>query len=151
MRIAVSDESEMVTLACRLAAALPESGFVMTLSGELGAGKTTLIRAVLRTLGVAGPIRSPTYTLVEPYDLPGRRAWHLDLYRIGDPGELEFLGVRDFDPANDLIFIEWPERGGDMTPDADLAIDIAAMADRARQIQCQAPGERGKRVITALQ
>ncbi|MGO1071653.1 tRNA (adenosine(37)-N6)-threonylcarbamoyltransferase complex ATPase subunit type 1 TsaE [Lysobacter sp. CA199] len=94
------------------------------LHGDLGAGKSTLARALLRTLGVRGAIRSPTYTLVERYPLAeGGEAWHLDLYRIGDAGELEFLGLDGGEAT--LWLIEWPERGRGWLPPADLRIDLA--------------------------
>jgi tRNA threonylcarbamoyladenosine biosynthesis protein TsaE len=97
---------------------------VVYLQGDLGAGKSTLARALLRALGVAGAIRSPTYTLVERYPLmTGGEAWHMDLYRIGDPGELEFLGL-DADEAA-LWLVEWPERGSGNLPPADLRIGLA--------------------------
>lgn len=151
MKIAIPDETEMITLGCRLANALPEGGLVVALSGELGTGKTTLVRALLRTLGVEGHIRSPTYTLVEPYGIGGRRIYHLDLYRIGDPEELEFLGVRDLDPANDLIFIEWPERGGQSLPAADLTIAIHFAAQDARELGLHPCSRRGEAVAASLQ
>jgi tRNA threonylcarbamoyl adenosine modification protein YjeE len=95
---------------------------VLHLAGDLGAGKSTLARALLRRLGVEGPIRSPTYTLVERYGVPGGEAWHLDLYRIGDPGELEFLGL---DPGEATLWlVEWPERGMGALPAPDLRIDL---------------------------
>jgi len=97
---------------------------VVYLRGELGAGKSTLARALLRALGVTGAIRSPTYTLVERYSLPtGGEAWHLDLYRIGNAGELEFLGL-DEDEAS-LWLVEWPEHGVSALPTADLLIELA--------------------------
>ena len=100
---------------------------VAHLAGDLGAGKSTLARALLRALGVEGPIRSPTYTLVERYPVPGGEAWHLDLYRIGNPGELEYLGL---DPGEaSLWLVEWPERGGDSLPRPDLVIHF----DHARE------------------
>lgn len=104
----------------RLARALPPRA-VAYLHGDLGAGKSTLARALLRALGVRGTIRSPTYTLVEHYPLPaGGLALHLDLYRIGDPGELEFLGL---DPAETRLWmVEWPERGQGGLPAADLDV-----------------------------
>lgn len=95
---------------------------VLHLAGDLGAGKSTLARALLRGLGVQGPIRSPTYTLVERYAVPGGEAWHLDLYRIADAGELEFLGL---DPAEATLWlVEWPERGGDGLPPPDLRVEL---------------------------
>lgn len=97
---------------------------VVHLLGDLGAGKSTLARALLRALGVSGTIRSPTYTLVERYPLAGGgEAWHLDLYRIADPGELEFLGL-DADGVV-LWLVEWPERGSHALPSADLAVALA--------------------------
>ena len=97
---------------------------VVYLHGDLGAGKSTLARAWLRALGVTGTIRSPTYTLVERYPLPGGgEALHLDLYRIAAAGELEFLALDD--AAGALWLVEWPERGGDGLPAADLQIDLA--------------------------
>ena len=89
---------------------------VVHLQGDLGAGKSTLARALLRALGVSGAIRSPTYTLIERYPVEGGEAWHLDLYRIGDAGELEFLGLDD--AAAVLWLVEWPERGGASLPPA---------------------------------
>lgn len=96
----------------------------MHLHGDLGAGKSTLARAWLRARGVTGPVRSPTYTLVERYPLPaGGEALHLDLYRIGDAAELDFLGLDDIDPV--LWLVEWPERGAGALPQADLAVSLA--------------------------
>lgn len=105
-----------------LAATRPATA-VVYLQGDLGAGKSTLARAWLRALGVGGAIRSPTYTLVERYRLVDGEARHLDLYRIGAPGELEFLGL-DEDGVT-LWLVEWPERGGDALPEADLRIELA--------------------------
>lgn len=97
---------------------------VVYLHGDLGAGKSTLARALLRALGVQGAIRSPTYSLVERYPLAGgQEAWHLDLYRIGDPGELEFLGL-DGTPAS-LWLVEWAERGSGSLPAPDLTVELA--------------------------
>ena len=116
------DESAVVELAAALADTAPQTGLIF-LRGDLGAGKTTFSRAFLRRLGVTGPVRSPTYTLIEPYDLPDRRVLHLDLYRLAAPDELDDLGLRDeFDQA--LLLIEWPERGVGELPAADLLIQI---------------------------
>lgn len=103
---------------------------VVHLKGDLGAGKSTLARGWLRTLGVIGAIRSPTYTLVERYPLPAGEALHLDLYRIGDGAELEFLGLDDADAV--LWLVEWPERGGDSLPAADLRVLLAIEGDGRR-------------------
>ena len=116
------DESAVTVLAAALADTAPLTGLVF-LQGGLGAGKTTFSRAFLRQMGVTGPVRSPTYTLIEPYDLPARRVLHLDLYRLAVPEELDDLGLRDeFDQA--LLLIEWPERGAGELPAADLLIQF---------------------------
>lgn len=118
------------------------------LHGDLGAGKSTLARALLRALGVQGAIRSPTYTLVERYPLQdGGEAWHMDLYRIGDAGELEFLGL-DGGEAN-LWLIEWPERGQGWLPAADLRIDLA-VAGAGRRAELSAATASGREWLAAL-
>lgn len=126
------DASATDRLAQALAQTQPDSA-VVYLRGDLGAGKSTLARAWLRALGVTGAIRSPTYTLVEPYVLAdsrwpgGGRALHLDLYRIGDAGELEFLALDDADAT--LWLVEWPERGSSGLPPPDLQVSLAVSGD----------------------
>ncbi|QWP74809.1 tRNA (adenosine(37)-N6)-threonylcarbamoyltransferase complex ATPase subunit type 1 TsaE [Lysobacter sp. K5869] len=118
------------------------------LHGDLGAGKSTLARALLRALGVQGAIRSPTYTLVERYPLSdGGEAWHLDLYRIGDAGELEFLGLDGGEAT--LWLIEWPERGRGWLPPADLRIDLAVDGD-GRGVRLAAASVGGRAWLAAL-
>ena len=114
---------------------------VVHLRGDLGAGKSTLARALLRALGVAGAIRSPTYTLVERYPVEGGEAWHLDLYRIGDAGELEFLGLDE--GAAVLWLVEWPERGGAALPRADLQVDLS-VEDNGRAARLVAASPQGQ-------
>ena len=123
MRLRLPDPEATDRFGAVLAATRPGRA-VVHLRGDLGAGKSTLARALLRSLGVQGAIRSPTYTLVERYPLPaGDDALHLDLYRIGDPGELEYLGL---DPAEGALWlVEWPERGIVSLPPADLDIALA--------------------------
>jgi len=127
-------------LGAALAATRPTPA-VVHLHGDLGAGKSTLARALLRALGVQGAIRSPTYTLVERYPLPAGEAWHLDLYRIGDAGELDFLGLDEAEA--DLWLVEWPERGGAALPPLDLrvALDMHGAGRRARLHACSPAGQ----------
>ena len=98
---------------------------IVGLAGDLGAGKTTLARAALRELGVAGTVRSPTYTVAEPYDTRVGRIWHLDLYRIADPGELEFIAIRDLVSDSVACLVEWPERGHGGIPEPDCLVVLA--------------------------
>ncbi|VXB79815.1 tRNA threonylcarbamoyladenosine biosynthesis protein TsaE [Luteimonas sp. 9C] len=116
------DDAATQRLAEALAANQPR-GAVVHLQGDLGAGKSTLARAWLRALGVTGTVRSPTYTLVERYPVEGGEALHLDLYRIGDAGEFDFLGLDDIDAA--LWLVEWPERGAAALQAPDLVIQLA--------------------------
>jgi tRNA threonylcarbamoyladenosine biosynthesis protein TsaE len=137
----VADEAAMEALGTRLAPMLAD-GTVVFLSGELGAGKTTLVRGILRGLGQAGAVKSPTYTLVEPYRLAGRTIYHFDLYRLNDPEELEFLGLRDYLSGNGICLIEWPERGAGVLAEADLEIAIERSPD-GRVVRMHAHTPRG--------
>ena len=120
---------------------------VVHLRGDLGAGKSTLARALLRALGVQGAIRSPTYTLVERYPLEDGEAWHLDLYRIGDAGELEFLGLDEGTAV--LWLVEWPERGGSSLPKADLVIGLS-VEGLGRQARLDALSGNGEAWLSRL-
>jgi len=124
MKIHLPNEAAMFVLGQSIASALPESGVIL-LKGELGTGKTTLVKAVLRSLGYTGAVKSPTYTLVEPYRLQGRDIYHFDLYRLGDPEELEFIGIRDYFHQHALCLIEWPERAVGYLPKADMVVHLA--------------------------
>jgi tRNA threonylcarbamoyladenosine biosynthesis protein TsaE len=143
----LADEEATAALAQALAGSAP-AGAMVHLQGDLGAGKSTLARAWLRALGVTGPVRSPTYTLVERYPLEtGGEALHLDLYRIGDAAELDFLGLDDIDPV--LWLVEWPERAGAGLPAADLRVRLAVEGS-GRRVLLEAPGERGRRWLEAV-
>lgn len=123
------DESALVALAARLA---PEvrSGGVIHLTGDLGAGKTTFARGLLVALGVGDRIKSPTYSLIESYRAGTLDIHHLDLYRIADAGELEWLGLGDLWGAQALMLIEWPERGGSALPRADLSLELHHVGEK---------------------
>lgn len=141
------DADATATAARALAQSRPAKAAVH-LHGDLGAGKSTLARAMLRALGVEGPIRSPTYTLVERYRLAdGEEALHLDLYRIGDPGELEFLGIADIEPG--LWLVEWPERGSGALPGADLHASLSFEGE-GRRLALAAGTPEGRAWLTRL-
>jgi len=120
---------------------------LVELQGDLGAGKSTLARALLRALGVQGAIRSPTYTLVERYPLDSGEAWHLDLYRIGHAAELDFLGLDEGDVR--LWLVEWPERGTGALPPTDLRVELA-VEGQGRRFALVATSEAGRRWLDSL-
>ena len=139
----LAGEAATMALGAALAGAGLSRGAVY-LAGELGTGKTTLVRGFLRAAGVTGTIRSPTFTLVEEYRIGASTVGHYDLYRLSDPGELEFLGLRDHLAADALLFVEWPERGAGALPSADLDIRFeyaeAAPGTDARRVRCTGRG-----------
>lgn len=118
-RLMLSDEAATLAAGEALAKAMPE-GVIIYLHGDLGAGKTTLMRGVLRGLGHQGKVKSPTYTLVEPYELGARHLYHFDLYRLSAPSELLELGMQDYADGQAACWIEWPEKGRGYLPPADL-------------------------------
>ncbi|GAB6047483.1 tRNA (adenosine(37)-N6)-threonylcarbamoyltransferase complex ATPase subunit type 1 TsaE [Methyloparacoccus murrellii] len=117
------DEPATLQLAAEVHARLPPGALVF-LHGDLGAGKTTFVRGFLRAAGYAGTVKSPTFTLVEEYVLPTLTLYHFDLYRLGDPEELEWLGIRDYLRPDAIVFVEWPERGAGILPPPDLDIEL---------------------------
>ncbi|SIT72290.1 tRNA threonylcarbamoyladenosine biosynthesis protein TsaE [Ectothiorhodosinus mongolicus] len=148
MQVMLADEAATQAFAQRMAACAPRSGRV-SLQGDLGAGKTTLVRAFLRALGVSQTVRSPTYTLVEPYECTDRRILHFDLYRLSSPEELEYLGVREDLDGEALCFIEWPERGQGWLPDADVRL-ILEVAGSGRLLILQASSDIGEAWLAAI-
>ena len=122
---------------------------VVWLQGDLGAGKTTLVRSLLRGLGYAGRVKSPTYTLLEPYELDDRMVYHLDLYRLTAPEELEWLGIRDLLTDNDLLLVEWPERGQGVLPEPDLDI-VIDYAGEGRRVSARAATLSGEQMLASL-
>ncbi len=132
LRLDTPDEAATEALGAALARSLPtgvDRALSVHLQGDLGAGKTTLVRGFLRALGVTGAVRSPTYGLLEPYAVAGRAVLHLDLYRLAEPTEVEALGLRDHDEPGAVWLIEWPERGAAVLAPPDLRVTL--QADRA--------------------
>lgn len=141
-----ADEAEQVALGHALAPCLLWPG-VLYLYGALGAGKTSLARGILRGLGHPGSVKSPTYTLIEPYPLGERILYHLDLYRVADPAELEFLGLRDLLGAATLLLVEWPERGFGELPPPDLEIRIQYRPGGGRGLQLRPCSQAGETAL----
>ncbi|MEG1769125.1 MAG: tRNA (adenosine(37)-N6)-threonylcarbamoyltransferase complex ATPase subunit type 1 TsaE [Comamonas sp.] len=119
----------------------------LTLHGDLGAGKTTLVRHLLRALGVQGRIKSPTYAVVEPHEVPGLAIWHFDFYRLEDPREWEDAGFRDIFASPGLKLAEWPEKAAAMTPPADIAIHIEAIDETQRSVTLMAHTPAGSALL----
>jgi tRNA threonylcarbamoyladenosine biosynthesis protein TsaE len=153
LHLTASNPDEARAIGARLAGALLAAPlrdpFVVGLTGDLGAGKTTLVGGLLAALGHQGPARSPTYSLIEPYRLAGRDVYHCDLYRLRDPEELEHLGLRDLLAGSSLLLVEWPERAGDRlrVPDLHLYLEYT---DAGRQVAVAASSEAGRQVLAAL-
>lgn len=144
----IKDEEAMTRLGHALAEQTAGHG-VLFLEGDLGAGKTTLSRGIVRGLGHSGPVKSPTFTLVEPYEIGELRVWHFDLYRLSDPEELEYLGIRDYFADDDLCLIEWPQQGKGYLPQPDLEITIKAH-NTGRIVRLLPFSTRGKSWCVAL-
>jgi len=123
MKITLLNEQETELLGSELWRVLPEKCLVF-LNGDLGAGKTTLTRGVLRAAGHKGAVKSPTYTLVEEYNIGNRLVFHFDLYRVKDPEELEWIGIRDYLEQQSLCFIEWAKLGKGFLPEPDIELSI---------------------------
>lgn len=125
-------------------------GRVLFLEGDLGAGKTTLCRGLLQALGHSGPVKSPTYTLVEDYPLAGWQLHHFDLYRLGDPEELEYMGIRDYFGPGHICLLEWPQRGEGVLPPPDLQVTVT-VEGHGRRVLLTARTEVGRMLIQWLQ
>lgn len=119
----LADEAATVVAGQQLAAQL-SAGMTVFLEGTLGAGKTTITRGILNALGYSGAVKSPTYTLVEPYEQLSPMVYHFDLYRLGDPEELEYMGIRDYFSAHSLCLVEWAERGEGVLPCPDVIVNL---------------------------
>ena len=145
--VLVGDQS-MVDFGSRLGEACRGRGIVY-LEGELGAGKTTLCRGVLRSYGYQGAVKSPTYTLVEPYCVADRQIYHFDLYRLSSPEELDFLGLSSYFGTDTLCLVEWPSRGEGYLPVADLEVTIA-YHNEGRLVRLMARNHHGQAVCRML-
>ena len=142
MRLTVASPEQMQAFAARCAAGLP-AGFNLYLQGELGAGKTTFVRGMLRELGYQGAVKSPTYTLVEHYPLRNLDVYHFDLYRLATATELDDIGCRDYFDGLATCVVEWPERGRESLPPPDLLIEIS-IDGAERGLNCRAQTEAGR-------
>ena len=144
--IAVGDGLAKVVLAQAEQSDKVQPVLIVYLNGDLGAGKTTLTRGFVRGMGYKGNVKSPTYTLVEPYELPPWQVYHFDLYRLGDPEELEYMGIRDYFAENCCCFIEWPEKGAGILAKADIVIELDYQ-DEQRTVALCAASARGEAVL----
>ncbi len=144
----LDSEAAQEALGARLAQVCQDRALIY-LEGDLGAGKTTLTRGFLRGLGHLGAVKSPTYTLIEPYRIGQRRVYHLDLYRVADPAELEYLGLREMLEEKAVLLIEWAERGRGWLPEPDLRIRIRHRG-AARELRLSASKPSGEKLLAAL-
>ena len=149
IELLIDNEEQMVRLGTTLAEAT-EGEAIIYLQGNLGAGKTTLCRGILRHFGHKGAVKSPTYTLVEPYDVSGQLVYHFDLYRLADPEELEFIGGRDYFSEAGICLIEWPCRGEGALPEADLEVKLDYNLP-GRKATIVAGTDKGKTMLARMQ
>lgn len=145
----LADENETGLLGARMASVLCP-GLVFYLSGDLGAGKTALVRAILRGLGYQGKVKSPTYTLVELYVVSSLHLYHFDLYRFADPDEWEDSGFREYFNSATVCFVEWPEKAAGLLPCADVAVRLS-FRNGGRDVELEAATEAGRQCLNRLQ
>ena len=141
----LQDQAATEAFGGQLAAAC-KGGLLVFLHGHLGAGKTTLVRGFLRASGHSGPVKSPTYALIEPYITAYGNLYHLDLYRLADAEELEWIGIRDLFEDESICLVEWPERGAGILPEADVHIYLQAEGS-GREIRVEAASPRGEKLL----
>lgn len=141
-------EEETVIFGEKVAKVVKQAA-LLTIEGELGTGKTTLCRGILRGLGVQGAVKSPTFTLVEPYLLGDRQIYHFDFYRLEDPQELEYIGIEDYFSQDCLCLVEWPNKGQGYLPSADVCVQLR-VADSGRMLTWQARSSTGREMTKHL-
>ena len=146
--LSAQTEPALMQLAAKLAQ-LIETNTLIRLNGGLGAGKTTFARGILRAFGYEGAVKSPTFTLVEPYALQWGQVYHFDLYRLNDPGELMYLGVEDYLRDGRLCLVEWPEKAEGLLPQGDLSIALSGTGEE-RDIVIRATSDSGKDICHKL-
>ncbi len=149
--LSLADTEATVALGRSLACSVQslKHGIVAYLNGDLGAGKTTLTRGFVQGMGHKGNVKSPTYTLVEPYDLAQWQVYHFDLYRLADPEELEYMGIRDYFSQQSCAFIEWPEKGQGILQKADIVINLSYSKEQ-RIVSITAENVVGEKILAEL-
>jgi tRNA threonylcarbamoyladenosine biosynthesis protein TsaE len=150
MRRDLDSPTATEAFAGRLAAHL-KAGLMIHLDGDLGAGKTTFCRGLLRAFGHEGAVKSPTFTVVEPYHVAGLEVYHCDLYRLTDPEELDYMGFEDYVHDRSICLVEWPGKGEGVLPPADLVISLSAGFGSARALKLDAKSEVGLAILKAFQ
>ncbi|RKF14522.1 tRNA (adenosine(37)-N6)-threonylcarbamoyltransferase complex ATPase subunit type 1 TsaE [Alginatibacterium sediminis] len=144
----LKDADETVAFG-KIIASVCQRACTIYLHGDLGSGKTTLTRGIVQGKGHVGHVKSPTYTLVEPYQLSNWQVNHFDLYRLADPEELEFIGIRDYFGEQQLNIVEWPERGQGILPTADLEIELIYVEEQ-RRLEIWANTDVGKEILSKM-